>query len=158
MEDDSATMSLVKSREPSETKQAGFSLPGSVKRANGRIASAAIEIDDDFTLIAPVFVPDLADVRAFAEQIHKQGKAWRGIAFGWSAHYEPKSGRVPAGSKALFDPASFCVGDATAWCYCATWEDGDDLPPLEYIADKLTHETDNQPNFFWFNADDQSIG
>jgi hypothetical protein len=102
----------------------------------GRIAAAGIEIGD-FVLVTPIFVPDTDEVRAFAEKLHAQGKPWRGIAFGWAAHYEPASDEVPEGSKAKFDPASFCLGDANAWCYCLTWEDGDDQEPIEIITSNL---------------------
>ncbi len=116
-------MSLTRSNELLGRESTQLSLPGSVKRASGRIADAAIEIGD-FILLAPIFVPDLDEVRSFADRVHTKGLPWRGVAFGSRANYEPESASVPAGSKAKFTPASFCLGDANAWCYCLTWEDG----------------------------------
>jgi hypothetical protein len=88
-------------------------------------------------LVTPIFVPDVEEVRAFAEQLHAKGGLWRGIAFGWSASYEPENDEVPEGSRAEFTPASFCLGDANAWCYCLTWEDGNEMEPVEIITSNL---------------------
>ena len=110
-------------------------MPGIVTRPSGRIANAAIDLDG-FTLVTPIFVPDKDEVRAFADQLHAKGQAWFGIAFGWQASYEPESDQVPEGSKAEFLPASFCLGDASAWCYCLTWDyPGEE--PTEIITSSL---------------------
>jgi hypothetical protein len=105
-----------------------------VKPPGGRIARAGIDVGDDYVLIAPVFIPDLADVRAFAQELHVQKQPWRGVGFGWEANYEPASQDVPEDSKATFTPASFCIGDALAWCVCLSWDDGDDKPPVETVT------------------------
>lgn len=131
-------MNLAPSNELLSNGQKKFDNVGTPNRKNGKIVSAAIEIDNNFTLIAPIFVPDVADLKAFAEQLHQTGEAWQGLAFGWYATYEPQGHRnVPEGSKVAVSPASFCLGDATAWCYCLTWDDGIDQEPTEIITSSL---------------------
>jgi hypothetical protein len=128
-------MSLTKSRESFESGTAPFWLPSIVKQVDGEIRDAAIDLEG-FTLVVPVFVPDVRAVRAFAEQLHRKAQPRRGIAFGWSAHYEPANDDVPEGSRAEVNPASFTLGDATAWCYTITWEADE---PIEIVTDSLNH-------------------
>lgn len=110
-------------------------VPGIITKAGGRIADAAIDLGG-FILVTPIFVPDTDEVRAFANQLHAKGQLWRGIAFGWEASYEPESDIVPEGSHAEFSPASFSLGDASAWCYCLTWDyPGEE--PTEIITSNL---------------------
>lgn len=131
-------MSSTKLKESSQAGQVKLLPPGSTIKVNGTIEQAAIQING-FTLMAPVFVPDLDEVRAFAEELHEKGEPWQGKAFGWHGHYEPANDDVPPGSKATINPASFTLGDATAWCYTRTWEDDE---PAEFVTHSLIPDPD----------------
>lgn len=96
-----------------------------------------VKIDlDDYRTLAPVFIPDLAEVRALADQLHHQRQPWQGEAFGWSAGYNPSSAEPPPGSKMPFTPADFWIGDGALWFFALLWEAGDDQPPVETVYDK----------------------
>ncbi|MBK9233915.1 MAG: hypothetical protein IPO15_24510 [Anaerolineae bacterium] len=43
------------------------------------------------SVIVPVSVPDLDDVRALAVQLHHGGKSYQGRMWGWEVTYEPNS-------------------------------------------------------------------
>ena len=96
---------------------------------------ATITIDNDFSLAVPVFVPDLDQVRAFVNQVHRSGKPWQGEIGGWAATYTPSSPMPPKGSKNPFTPATFGMGDGTVWGFFMMWDDGDNQPPTESVAD-----------------------
>lgn len=110
-------------------------LNGTTSSANGTIVIVNIDLDDYHTL-APVFIPDLDEVRAFAQQLHSQRQAWEGEAFGWNAGYKPSSLEPPPDSKMTFTPADFWIGDGALWFFALMWEAGDDKPPVETLYDK----------------------
>ena len=99
------------------------------------IYRAKIELDD-YALFLPVFIPNLDDVRAFANQLHARNKAWQGEAFGWDAVYNPASPEPPLDSKMTFTPADFSIGDGAIWFFAMLWEDGDEQPAAETIYDE----------------------
>jgi hypothetical protein len=50
-------------------------------------------------------LPDLKEVKAFANHLHSLGKYWQGEIFGWQAEYSPESDKKPVDSKLTFTPA-----------------------------------------------------
>jgi hypothetical protein len=91
---------------------------------------------DDYCTLAPVFIPDLMDVRTFAQRLHTQRQPWQGEAFGWNAGYSPGSSEPPPGSKMTFKPADFWLGDGAIWFFALMWENGAEQPPVETVYDK----------------------
>lgn len=90
--------------------------------------------DTDITteLTIPVAIPDLAQVREFAYQLHEQERSWRGEYAGWPAYYTPEDhSRKPAHSKQQFYPAEFWIGTDRIWTFTIAWEDGAEEDPLE---------------------------
>lgn len=105
---------------------------GKKNSVSGTIAKVNITFDD-YQLLAPVFLPDLDEVRRFAKQLHASGEAWEGEAFGWNAGYSPSSTKPPPDSKMSFTPADFWIGDGALWFFALLWERGNDQPPVETI-------------------------
>lgn len=88
------------------------------------------------SLILPVAIPDLTEVRAFAKHLHVIGQPWVGEVFGWSAEYTPQSRKKPAGSKMRFTPADFWIGESGIWFFSLMWEAGQDKVPAEFLDDR----------------------
>ena len=78
-----------------------------------------------------VAIPDLAEVRAFADQFHAAGKPWTGLFQGWDGEYIPSEPTPPPGSKMTFTPAEFLLGDSRVWFFGRMWEYGNDQSPSE---------------------------
>jgi hypothetical protein len=108
---------------------------GKKSSVNGTIVIVNIELDD-YRVLAPVLIPDLEEIRAFARELHRRRQPWEGEAFGWSAGYKPSSPEPPPGSKMTFTPADFWIGDGAIWFLALMWEAGDDQPPVETVYDK----------------------
>jgi len=90
------------------------------------------ETDITTELTIPVAVPDLAQIRDFACELHKKGKAWRGEYAGWPAYYTPEDwSRKPPYSKQQFYPAEFWIGTDRIWTFTMAWEDGAEEEPIE---------------------------
>jgi hypothetical protein len=88
--------------------------------------------DTKTELTIPVAIPNLAQVRAFAYQLHAQGHSWCGDYQGWPAYYTPEDrSRKPPHSKQPFYPAEFWIGTDRVWTFTMTWEEGADQEPLE---------------------------
>ena len=83
--------------------------------------------------MAPIMVPDLNDFIRFAVELHAQGKAWTGEAFGWPAEYNPERPEPPLDSKMTFTPAGFCIGESGIWFFSLMWEHGSDAKPVEFL-------------------------
>ena len=90
--------------------------------------------DDALTL--PLVIPDPHEVRAFAANLHAEGKAWTGEAFGWPAEYHPERPEPPLDSKMTFTPAQFCIGESGIWFYSLMWEHGSQQEPVEFLDDR----------------------
>lgn len=86
--------------------------------------------------ILPVAIPDLTEVKAFANRLHAAGKRWQGEVFGWPAEYAPESRKKPSGSKMRFTPASFWVGESGIWFFSLMWEHGKNEEPVEFLDDR----------------------
>lgn len=88
--------------------------------------------DDDVQTI-PVLIPDLAEVRALAQQLHRAGVAWQGEFFGWQVEYTPEQAAPPLDSRMTFTPADFCIGESGIWFFSMMWEHGRDQAPVEFL-------------------------
>jgi hypothetical protein len=97
-----------------------------MKRATVRIAPFKYE---DLTIC--VALPDLAQVRAFSDALHKKGEPWSGCFLGWDGEYIPSDPTPPPYSKMSFTPAEFVLGDSRVWFFGRMWEHGDGHPPSE---------------------------
>lgn len=84
----------------------------------------------------PVQLPELAEVRESAGELHALGKSWMGEAFGWPAEYHPERPEPPLDSKLRFTPAYFCIGESGVWFFSLMWEHGKNAPPVEFLDDR----------------------
>lgn len=99
-------------------------------------AKARVPRGADDASILPVVIPDLSEVRAFADHLHASGKRWQGEMFGWPAEYTPESRKKPSGSKMRFTPASFWIGESGIWFFSLMWERGKTKEPVEFLDDR----------------------
>jgi hypothetical protein len=86
--------------------------------------------------VLPVVIPDLEEVRKFAQRLHAAEKHWNGELFGWPAEYSPQRRKKPVGSKMRFTPADFWVGDSGIWFFSLMWERGKSETPVEFLDDR----------------------
>ena len=95
--------------------------------------------------ILPLAVPDLKEVKSFANHLYSLGKHWQGEIFGWQAEYTPESDRKPPDSKMTFTPADFWIGESGIWFFSLMWEHGtpalaggarEDQGPVEFLDDR----------------------
>lgn len=97
----------------------------------------------------PIAIPDLSDVMAMAERLHRSGKSYQDRVWGWEITYEPELDEpnaeveVPDGrggfatqTMALWTPASFAIGESGVWFFSMSWENGSDQPPVEFLDDR----------------------
>lgn len=97
----------------------------------------------------PVAIPDLLEVRAFAERLHRLGQSYQDRVWGWALSYEPEINepeaevQVPDGkggfvtaTMAIWTPASFAIGENGIWFFSLLWENGADQPPVEFLDDR----------------------
>jgi hypothetical protein len=97
---------------------------------------AKIHAQTDYEPILPLAIPDLKEVRAFANHLHSLGKPWQGEIFGWIAEYTPESDQEPVDSKMSFTPAEFMIGESGIWFFSLMWEVGKDNEPVEFLDDR----------------------
>ncbi|NCP16893.1 hypothetical protein GW866_07605 [bacterium] len=97
---------------------------------------AKIHSQTDYEPILPLAIPDLKEVRAFANHLHLLGKTWQGEIFGWSAEYTPESDQKPFDTKMTFTPAEFMIGESGIWFFSLMWEVGKDNEPVEFLDDR----------------------
>lgn len=97
---------------------------------------AKIHLFDQVAPIIPIVIPDLNQVRAFANELHSKGQRWEGEAFGWSAEYSPERTEPPLDSKMKFTPADFVIGESGIWFFSMMWEQGKDAAPVEFLDDE----------------------
>ena len=90
----------------------------------------------NYSRVLPVVIPDLREVKAFANHLHTIGKHWQGELFGWQAEYTPESRKKPAASKMRFTPADFWIGESGIWFYSLMWEHGKNKEPVEFLDDR----------------------
>lgn len=84
----------------------------------------------------PIVIPDLSEVRAFADHLHATGKRWQGELFGRPAEYTPESRKKPRDSKMRFTPADFWIGESGIWFFSLMWEHGKNKEPVEFLDDR----------------------
>ena len=107
---------------------------------------AKIPAQAGYEPILPLAVPDLGEVRSFANHLHSVGKYWQGEIFGWQAEYTPQSDRKPEDSRMTFTPADFWIGESSSiWFFSLMWEHGTpalaggargDQEPVEFLDDR----------------------
>ena len=90
----------------------------------------------NYSPILPLAIPDLREVKAFANHLHAAGKHWRGEIFGWPGEYTPERRKRPPGSKMRFTPADFWIGESGIWFYSLMWERGRNKEPVEFLDDR----------------------
>jgi hypothetical protein len=90
----------------------------------------------NYSPILPLAIPDLREVKAFANHLHAAGKLWQGGIFGWPAEYTPERRKRPPGSKMRFTPADFWIGESGIWFYSLMWERGRKKEPVEFLDDR----------------------
>ncbi|MCB0106674.1 MAG: hypothetical protein KDE53_12215 [Caldilineaceae bacterium] len=101
------------------------------------------------SVAVPVALPDLQEVRAFAERLHQLGQSYQDRVWGWELSYEPEINepeaevQVPDGQGGfvtetmdLWAPASFAIGESGIWFFSMLWENGTDQPPVEFLDDR----------------------
>lgn len=104
-------------------------------------AKVKFPTQDGRTLLVPVLIPDLDEVRALADRLHEAGDQWAGEAFGWSAEYNPERSLPPLDSNMTFTPADFCIGESGIWFFSRQWENGRHSPPVEFLDDRMVMES-----------------
>ena len=95
--------------------------------------------------VIPVQVPELAEVREYADVLHLRGEAYHGQMWGWPVHYEPElleeralfelpsdGNDMKREYRRYFSPASFTVGESGAWFFSLLWENGRDAEAVEF--------------------------
>ncbi len=98
-----------------------------------RTVKAKLDLYDDEIIVLPIIIPDVEEVKAFAEKVHAEGQNWKGELFGWQAEYTPERAEAPLDSKMTFTPADFCIGESDVWFYSLMWEQGKQNAPVEYL-------------------------
>jgi hypothetical protein len=106
------------------------------------------EEDPDVTTV-PVAVPELSSARALAERLHREGREYSGIAWGWPVYYEPElqedaaEFQIPDGKggykteiRPFWSPASFTIGESGIWFYSLLWEHGHHEAPIEFLDEQ----------------------
>jgi hypothetical protein len=97
----------------------------------------------------PVAIPDVQEVRAFAERLHQVGQSYQDRVWGWELSYEPEINepeaevQIPDGkggfvteTMPIWAPASFAIGESGVWFFSMLWENGVDQPPVEFLDDR----------------------
>lgn len=74
-------------------------------------------------------IPDLKEVKAFANHLHSLGKSWQ-------AEYTPEREHKPVDSNMTFTPADFWIGESGIWFFSLMWEHGKEKDPVEFLDDR----------------------
>ncbi len=112
-----------------------------------RTVKAKLELYEDEIIVIPIIIPDVDDIKTFANKLHTSGQVWKGEAFGWQAEYTPERSEVPLDSNMTFTPADFCIGDSSLWFYSLMWEQGGNNKPAEYLDERNILEPLQFPGF-----------
>lgn len=99
-------------------------------------------------------VPELAEVREYANVLHLRGEAYEGQMWGWSVHYEPElieenalfelpdnGDGMKQEQRSHYSPASFTVGESGIWFLSLLWENGREAEPVEFLDVAPVEET-----------------
>ncbi len=104
--------------------------------AKVKVAYADEHYDQESILVIPITIPEMAEIRQLAEELHAKGEPYEGKAWGWPVSYEPEQPEPPIDSNLTFTPASFTIGVSFIWFVSFTWEYGSDAEPYIYIDDE----------------------
>jgi hypothetical protein len=113
-----------------------FSKHGKEKRASMLTAKVKISSNQNHSFVLPVAIPELREVKAFANTLHAAGRQWRGEFMGWQTEYTPESKEKPADSNMQFTPADFWIGESSIWFFSMMWEHGKDNEPTEFLDER----------------------
>jgi hypothetical protein len=104
------------------------------------------EFTEAETVLLPLAIPDMLEVRLLAEELHAAGVAYHGTRWGWPVQYEPElvepaaEYQMPDGQggwrteiRPFWSPASFTMGQNGFWFYSLLWDHGRDQPPTPYL-------------------------
>ncbi|GBF80820.1 hypothetical protein [Aphanothece sacrum] len=100
-----------------------------------RVKVEVKKISNSYNPIIPITIPNIEEVKDFANQLHEIGKEWKGEFSGWQAEYNPEKKELPIDSKMTFTPADFCIGESGIWFFSLMWEKGKDAEPVEFLDD-----------------------
>jgi len=91
-------------------------------------------------------IPELTEVREYANALHRRGEAYQGQMWDWPVYYEPELVEESAlfelpdngdGMKqerrSHYSPASFTVGESGIWFFSLLWENGREAEPVEFL-------------------------
>jgi len=81
-------------------------------------------------------VPELSDIKEFANKLHLQNTYWKGEYLGWQAEYNPQTNEKPVDSNMQFAPANFWIGESGIWFFSLMWEHGKDKEPVEFLDER----------------------
>lgn len=87
------------------------------------------------SLIIPIAVPEIGDIRQLAMVLHERGKPYNDRVWGWPVSYSPSDPTPPPDSHMPFTPADFFIGVWPIWHVSIMWENGDDQEPNISIED-----------------------
>ncbi|MBI3958035.1 MAG: hypothetical protein HY328_04420 [Chloroflexi bacterium] len=101
------------------------------------------------SVVIPVAVPDLDDVRALAYRLHAANQPFEDVVWGWPVYYDPEVSEdeaafeIPDGTggfrteyRPFWSPASFTIGESGVWFFSLLWEDGRNGEPVEFLDDR----------------------
>jgi len=101
------------------------------------------------TVVIPVAVPSLEEVRAFALRLHQLNQPYEDMIWGWPVYYDPEikeeetAFEIPDGAggfrteiRPFWSPASFTIGESGVWFFSLLWENGADNPPVEFLDNR----------------------
>jgi len=107
------------------------------------------------SVTVPVLIPNLDQVRALANELHREGKPYQDRVWGWQVTYEPElkqdaaQVQVPDGkggfateTMPLWAPASFTIGENGVWFFSLLWENGINQTPVEFLDDESIRENE----------------
>jgi len=97
---------------------------------------ANIPVQPNSSLVLPLSIPTLEEVRSFSDHLHATSRHWQGVIFGWSAEYIPERHHKPVESKMTFTPAEFWIGESGIWFFSRMWEQGKDKEPVDFLDDR----------------------
>lgn len=99
-------------------------------------AKVRITPRENYTPILPVAIPDLQEVKSFANTLHAAEKYWKGEFLGWQAEYTPGNNEKPFDSNMQFTPADFWIGESGIWFFSLMWEHGKNKEPVEFLDER----------------------
>ncbi len=101
------------------------------------------------TVVIPVAVPSLEEVRAFALRLHQLNQPYEDMIWGWPVYYDPEikeeetAFEIPDGAggfrtefRPFWSPASFTIGESGVWFFSLLWENGRNEAPVEFLDNR----------------------